>query len=316
MDRMELAIARTVIYAGLFDYPLTLDQLHFGLIESGQTVRQILDTWEASDALRSIVEYRHGFFFPAGRGALVDERARREVRSRAFLKQHRLLLRLVCALPFTRLVALSGSIAHDNLEEGGDLDLFMVARGHRVWMVTVAAILLTRLLGVRRVVCANFVISDARLTLDQQDLFTANQVLHLKALSGARVLDAFHAANPFVGRLYPNSAGRRPASEWLPRSRVLDALKSACEILLAIPSPALEALCRRAYGFHLRRRSGSWRSPGEVRLQPDYLKLHTRSHRHSVIDRFNHAVEDAVARADQAVAWFAEPAYGRSRRSR
>jgi len=316
MDREELAIARTVIYAGLFDYPLTLDQLHVSLIESGQTTRQILDAWESSAALRSIVEYRDGFFFPVGRDALVDERARREARSRAFLGRHRLLLRLVCALPFTRLVALSGSIAHDNLEEGGDLDLFIVTRGRRVWMVTVATILLTRLLGVRRVVCANFVMSDARLTLDQQDLFTANQVLHLKPLSGARVLDAFRAANPFVARLYPNSVGRPPASEWLARRPVLDALKSACEILLAMPSPAMEALCRRAYGWHLRRRAKSWRSPDQVRLQPDYLKLHTQSHRHSVIDRFNRAIEDAVARADQADAGLAQAGYRRSGRAR
>jgi hypothetical protein len=316
MGRGELAIARTVIYAGLFDYPLTLDQLQVSLIESAQTRRQILDTWASSDALQSIVEYRDGFFFPAGRFALVAERARRETRSRAFLLRHRVLLRLVCALPFTRLVALSGSIAHDNLEEGGDLDLFIVTRGPRVWMVTVATVLLTKLLGVRPVVCANFVMSDARLALDQHDLFTANQVLHLRAISGARVLDAFLAANPFVARLYPNSIDRPPAADLLPGSRALDALKSACELLLAVPSPALEALCRFAYRRHLRRRSPSWRSPDQVRLQPDYLKLHTQSHRHSVLDRFNRAVEDAVARADSVDSRFAQKASGRSQRAR
>jgi hypothetical protein len=315
MARRELAIARTVIYAGLFDYPLTLEQLHVSLIESRQTCRQILDTWASSHALQSIVEYRDGFFFPAGRSALVAERARREARSRAFLGRHRLLLRLVCALPFTRLVALSGSIAHGNLEEGGDLDLFIVTRGPRVWMVTVATLLLTKLLGVRSVVCANFVMSDVRLALDQQDLFTANQVLHLKPLTGARVLDAFRAANPFVARLYPNSVDRSSSSDLLPRSRALDAVKSAGEVLLAVPAPALEAICRFGYGRHLRRRSPSWRSPDQVRLQSDYLKLHTQSHRHSVLDRFTHAVEDAVSLTDEAESGFARKADSRSRRA-
>jgi hypothetical protein len=223
----------------------------------------------------------------------------------------------VCALPFTRLVALSGSMAHDNLEDGGDLDLFIVARGHRVWTVTVATILLTKLLGVRRLVCANFVMSDTHLALDQQDLFTANQVLHLKALSGARVLDAFRAANPFVARLYPNSCGRAAAAALLPPGGVLDALKSACEVLLAVPSPAIEAMCRRAYGWHLRRRSASWRSPDQVSLQPDYLKLHTRSHRQSVLDRFDRSVREAVARAHGAgERRLAEIAYGGSQRAR
>jgi hypothetical protein len=315
MTRSELAIARTVVYADLFDYPLTLEQLHVSLIESAQTCRQILDIWASSDALRSVVEYRDGFFFPAGRSALVAERARRETRSRAFLGRHRRLLRLVCALPFTRLVALSGSIAHDNLEEGGDLDLFIVTRGPRVWMVTVATLLLTKLLGVRSVVCANFVMSDTRLALDQQDLFTANQVLHLKPLTGARVLGAFRAANPFVARLYPNSVDCPSPSDLLPRSRALDAVKSACEVLLAVPSQAIEAVCRFAYCRHLRRRSPSWRSPDQVRLQSDYLKLHTQSHRHSVLDRFNHAVEEAVSRADEAESRFVQKADRRSHRA-
>ena len=33
----EIAIARSVVYASLFDYPLTLEQLHYALIESDQT---------------------------------------------------------------------------------------------------------------------------------------------------------------------------------------------------------------------------------------------------------------------------------------
>src|SRR5258707_5390422 len=133
----EIAIARSVIYASLFDYPLTLDQLHYSLIESDQTRPEILAVYEGSELLRDIVERRDGFFFPSGRGDLVAERRRREARSDAFLAEHQLTLRLICALPFTRLVALSGSVAHRNLEPNGDLDLFIVTRGKRVWTVTV-----------------------------------------------------------------------------------------------------------------------------------------------------------------------------------
>src|SRR5262249_11642942 len=152
---------------------------------------QILSVYEGSAFLRSTVDHRDGFFFPAGRTDLVTARADRETRSREFLAAHRRALRLMCAIPYTRMVALSGSIAHLNLETGGDLDLFVITRGHRVWMVTVAAIVLTRLLGVRRVACVNFVMSDTQLTLEQQDLFTANQVLHLKPIIGAEVLEGF-----------------------------------------------------------------------------------------------------------------------------
>ena len=306
MTTRELAIARSVVYASLFDYPLTLEQLHHTLVESEQTRAEILAVYDGSDLLQGIIEYREGFFFPAGRGDLVAERCRREARSRVFLQEHARVLRLVCALPFTRLVALSGSIAHLNLESEGDLDLFIVTKGRRVWTVTVAVLVLAKLLRRRKSVCANFVLADSHLAIEQQDLFTANQILHLRPLIGEALLDAFVAANPFVARCYPNGGARRsqPPSESLveKRGRGLARIKALAELVLCVPSPLIEAACRRLYAWHLRRRAGSWRSPDQVRLQSDYLKLHTQSHRHSVLDRFEAAVEQALQRAARTAA--------------
>src|SRR5207237_113589 len=226
---------RTVIYASLFDYPLTLEQLHYSLIESDQTRAEILAVYEGSGLLQEIIEHRDGCFFPIGRGDLIAERRRREARSDAFLARHRLALRLICALPFTRLVALSGSIAHRNLEPNGDLDLFVVTRGPRVWTVTVMLLVLTKLLRRRRTICANFLIADSHLILDQQDLFTANQVIHLRPLAGADLVERIRAANPFVARYYPNSAAGG-ASAPLPdtSSRGLRLLKPALEAVLTV----------------------------------------------------------------------------------
>jgi hypothetical protein len=288
----EIAIARSVIYASLFDYPLTLEQLHYSLVESDQTRAEILAVYEGSELLREIIEYRDGFFFPAGRGDLVEERRTREARSDEFLVQHRLALRLICALPFTRLVALSGSIAHRNLEPNGDLDLFVVTHGPRVWTVTVMLLVLTKLLRRRRTICANFVLADSHLSVDQQDLFTANQMIHLRPLIGADVFQRFLAANPFVAHCYPNTGDHDPLPAPLDvRSRPLALAKRVLETILGAPSPILEALCRRAYAWHLRRRAASWRSPDQVRLQSDYLKLHTQSHRQLVLDRFDATVD-------------------------
>ena len=292
MTTREMAIARSVIYASLFDYPLTLEQLHHSLIESDQTPAEILAVYDGSELLHDVIEHRDGFFFPMGRADLIAERRRREARSDAFLEQHRLALRLICALPFTRLVALSGSVAHRNLEPNGDLDLFIVTRGPRVWTVTVMLLVLTKLLRRRRSICANFILADSHLSVDQQDLFTANQVIHLEPLIGGDVIDRFRAANPFVARCYPNSgigAPRVPVIDVAGRGATV--VKRVLELLLSAPAPVIEAVCRRAYAWHLQRRAGSWRSPDQVRLQSDYLKLHTRSHRHSVLDRFHTTVD-------------------------
>ena len=290
MTAHELAIARTVVYASLFDYPLTLVQLHQSL-ECGMTPAQITTVFAHSAALAEIIEYRDGFFFLAGRADLIAERRRREQRSRVFLARHARLLRWICAIPFTRLVALSGSLAHMNLEPDGDLDLFIITRGPRVWTVTLAVLLLTKALGRRRLICANFIIGDTHLTLDQQDLFTANQVIALKPLVGAEALDAFVAANRFVTQYYPNAVPAGPPPVDRP-SRV----KRALESLLRLPAPAIEAASRALYGWYLKRRARWWRSPEQVRLRSDYLKLHTRSHRESILVRFDVAMREALDR--------------------
>ena len=286
----EFAIARSVLYAALFDYPLTLAQLRQTLIESVQAPSQILTTYDRSQALQRVIDYRDGFFFPRGRYDLVGERRRREARSRAFLRRHRVLLALVCALPYVRMVALSGSIAHLNLEGNGDLDLFIVTRGRRVWSTTVLIIILAKLLHRRRSVCANFVIADSKLELGQDDLFTASQIVHLKPLVGGDVFLRFVAANPFVRSFYPNfhPTGSRHLS-FKPRWG-LGGLKSAAEWLLTFPSLAAEICCRRAYRAYLRRQSPTWHSPEQVQLEDECLKLHTRSHRRSVMERFEEAV--------------------------
>jgi hypothetical protein len=287
----ELAIARSVVYASLFDYPLTLAQLRQTLIESTQTASDVLAAYHGSAALQAAIESRDGFFFPRGRADLIEERRGREARSRTFLRRHRAILQLVSAVPYVRMVALSGSIAHLNLEGSGDLDLFIVTRGRRVWSTTVATVVLAKLLHRRRTVCVNFVVADTRLVLEQQDLFAASQVIHLKPLIGREVFRELLDKNPFVFRFYPNFHAADSASLTFRPIRMLAGMKRILETVLTPMAPLVELVCRSAYRSYLRRRSALWQSPEQVRLQADCLKLHTRSHRQSVLERFERTVQ-------------------------
>jgi hypothetical protein len=287
----ELAIARSVLYASLFDYPLTLAQLRQTLIESAQTPSQLLATYTGSAVLQQVVECREGFFFPRGRADLIAERRRREADSRAFLTRHARLLQLICAMPGVRLAALSGSIAHLNLDREGDLDLFIVTRGRRVWSVTVAIVLLAKLMRRRRVVCANFVVADSRLAFEPADLFTASQIIHLKPLVGTEVFGTLVEANPFVRRFYPNFHTAAAAALPFRPSRALRAAGRVAEALAVPVAPLIETICRAAYRRYLARRAGTWQSPEQVRLEDDYLKLHTHSHRQSVLERFDRGIQ-------------------------
>ena len=290
----EESIARSVLYAALFHYPLTLAQLRQTLIGSRQTPSEIVAMVRDSASLREFINHRDGFFFPAGRADLVDIRRHRETRSRAFLAEHRPLLRIIAALPYVRMVALSGSIAHLNLENGGDLDIFIVTSGPRVWSTAVTTVVLAKLLGRRKTLCANFIVADTRLTFEPQDLFTASQLINLKPLTGEATFRRIVAANPFVREFYPNFHPASCTTFCMRQPLTVRALKAAAELALGAPSAIFEWFCRGAYRRYLQRRAWTWESPDQVRLEDDVLKLHTRSHRLSVLQRFNQAVHRTI----------------------
>ena len=60
----ELAFLRSVTYASLFDYPLTLAQLHASLVEVRAEAPSVESWWRDSAFLQATVEYRDGLLLP------------------------------------------------------------------------------------------------------------------------------------------------------------------------------------------------------------------------------------------------------------
>jgi hypothetical protein len=282
----ELALLRSVMYASLFDYPLTLAQLR-ATLEVSADEATVAAWWRDSEFLQAAIEHRDGLYFPAGRGDLVYTRSRREVLSRDLLERDRRLIALVSRMPFVRMVAVSGSLAHLNAERSADLDLFVITAPHRVWSVTLSVLVIARLLGWRERMCLNYVISEEALAIAPADLFSANQIIHLRPIVGHDVFAAFIEANPFVRRFYPNfevGTQKQKPRPHAPRPE----------------TPFFERAARWIYGRHLARKSATWQSRDQVRLEPECLKLHTSSHRAETLHRFDLAMARAIDSATPA----------------
>ena len=68
---------------------------------------------------------------------------------------------------------------------------------------------------------------------------------------------------------------------------------------MALRSVAERIRSRALYGWYLQRRSATWQSRDQVRLEPECLKLHTSSHRASILARFDRAMLDALQGVDE-----------------
>jgi len=283
----ERAFIASVLYASIFDYPLTADQLHETLIGVRANPGVARAWYEASAVLQSAIEHHDGSFFPRGRRDLIELRRQREAISKSMLRDLRRPLSVVTHMPFVRMVAVSGSLAHLNADGEADLDLFVITRGGRVWSVMTTVLVLSRVFGWRRRLCVNYIISERQLAVEPCDLFSANQIVHLRPLSGGDIYHRFLEANRFVTTIYPNFTPRHVEStciKWW--------MRTAERLLDWTVAPLYERLCRRAYSWHLHRRAHAWPSRDQVRLEPECLKLHTNSHRQAVLERFACAVAD------------------------
>ena len=127
--------------------------------------------------------------------------------------------------------------------------------------------------------------------IEPRDLFSANQIIHLRPIMGHAVFAHFVKSNGFVRQIYPNFELKEGPKAQAPSPKPL------IERVLSIGfAQVAEGISRSLYGWHLRRRSASWQSKDQVRLEAECLKLHTSSHRASTMARFDAAMKKATTK--------------------
>jgi hypothetical protein len=201
------------------------------------------------------------------------------------LQRERQALKWLCRMPWVLMVCLSGATAHANMDEGDDLDLMLVVRGGRLWLFFAAFTLLTKILGKRRKLCANYVLSDRQLALPLNDFFSADQLLNLKPLRGDAYYREILRLNPWIDEYYP---GRRKhllrLHEDLPPLRSLHQNgMMAC----------LDRCMLRLYGTYLLRKSRN--TNADLDLSSLQIKAHLQSHRQDVGIRFQKVLAEVLS---------------------
>src|SRR6266542_1263929 len=126
---LENAILQTLAYSDIFDYPLTVDELHRFLVVSASR-----SEIEQCAARMAGVSFKTGYYFLASRDEIVELRLRREALSRKVFNRATIYGRILGALPFVRMVTLTGSLAMLNLSKNPDMDYMIVAKHGRVWL--------------------------------------------------------------------------------------------------------------------------------------------------------------------------------------
>jgi hypothetical protein len=236
------AILRTLLYADIFDYPLTLAELHHYLIAAATSLETVRAAVESSPWLKGHISLARGYVTLRGRQAIAAIRDERRQSSARLWPQARRWGALIGSLPFIRMVAVTGALAVDNAPAGDDIDYLIVTAPGRVWLaraLAVAIVRVARLFGVG--LCPNYVMAQSALAQQRRNLFIAHDLAQMVPLVGHTVYAQMRAANAWAVDYLPQAqapmraeaefgprgwaACWQRAGEWLLRGRLGEALE-------------------------------------------------------------------------------------------
>jgi hypothetical protein len=239
---IEEAILQTIVYADIFDYPLTPAEIHYYLIALPATAAQVAAALEDSAWLRARLSLTRGFVTLSGRENIAAVREARARSSAQLWPVARRWAAMVHSLPFVRMVAVTGALAVDNAPPGDDIDYLIVTTPGRVWLaraLAVGVVRLARLFGAG--LCPNYVLACSALSQQKRNLFIAHDLAQMVPLAGRSMYTEMRSANawaqgflPQAGTLLRTEPEQRPtvwglalkrAGEWLFGGRLGDALE-------------------------------------------------------------------------------------------
>ncbi|HQV32754.1 MAG TPA: hypothetical protein PKV71_12795 [Calditrichia bacterium] len=194
--------------------------------------------------------------------------------SRDLFGKYRKDLGRLVRLPGVRFASLTGANAFESCAEKDDIDLFFVTRADTLWLTYFAMVIFTKIKGLRPTFCINFLVDEKHLHIEQQDYFTAVQLIQMIPLCDSDIGKALLGANPWIFDYLPNADPGLIAHSFYRLSRRHKRASLFPPKFLA----GINRLIYRSYRHHLAKKYPSEIGRG-LDLRPGMAKLNRLDHR-------------------------------------
>jgi hypothetical protein len=279
-----------VAYADVFEYPLRAAEVHRYLHGVSATLEMTAEALASASAPGNALRCRDGYYTLVGREALVEVRERRAARASELWPAALEYGRLIAGLPFVRMVAITGSLAWDNVERGADIDYLIVTEPDRLWVCRWLVAALRRVAlrdGVS--LCPNYMVSKRALVLAERNLYAAYELARMVPIAGLGMHRRLRQANPWALTYLPNAVeSTRPPVSLVQQARPWPSRALVGMALLGeetLRSPLGTWLERFEMQHRIRKRAKAVEQ-GEASYGVDWYKEHTSGHRHRALTAF------------------------------
>ena len=115
--------------------------------------------------------------------------------------------RFISSFPFFRGIMISGSLSKNYMDEKSDLDFFIITEPGRLWIARTIFDFYRKLFIRKkyyRNYCLNYFISSDRLTIEEQNIFTATELATIKPTIGLIYYQNLMKENSWISNYFPN----------------------------------------------------------------------------------------------------------------
>ena len=212
-EKVKQSIHATLAYFDAFDYPLTKEEIfRFIYTEvSGGT-----EVFRQLQYLRHI-QHKEGCYFLPGREKIVEKRQRNIWFVERKMKRALRGIKKLARVPFVRAVFVCNTVAGVGVEEGSDIDVFIIVKKSRIFLARAMATFYLGLFNMRRTkrkiknkICLSFYVADDSLNLSvvafEQDVYLMYWISQLiPVYDPDNLLSSLQKANTWVRKYLPNA---------------------------------------------------------------------------------------------------------------
>ena len=219
---LKTAIIKTLVYADLFDYPLTKDELWQRLQLESQPAylnQKLFTDILEKEVLKGKLNKETKFYFLPNRRSICQLRQRRQKWAKAKSISLQKFTKWAERLPSIRLLAVSGGLAMENTHKNDDIDLLIITARKRLWLTRFLLIMIAESLSIRRrpkdkrpkdKICLNIFLDESalKIPLDKRTLYTAHEMIQIKPIVvKEKIYERFLATNSnWIKKFLPNSS--------------------------------------------------------------------------------------------------------------
>jgi predicted nucleotidyltransferase len=209
MNDIEKSILKTITYFDIFSRPLKEKEIFENLQKINDRkeasffkFKQILQNLE----LKKNIENKDNLYFLKGEKNIIEKRKNREETSERNWQKLEKIAKKINWTPFLKGVFVSGSLAINNSNEKSDIDLMIITKKGRIFMVRFFLTLILDFIGERRTpqkivgkICLNHYLVEKSLKVKFPSLYNAYTYLHLKPIiNREEVFEKFRKENNWM----------------------------------------------------------------------------------------------------------------------